>query len=323
MTLAACSGAQSALDARGPAAARIAGLWWLLLGVAAAVYVVVLAALVAIIVRRSRHPDDHAAPIVTVDGRRYRWVIGGGVALPALVLTAVFGIAARTQGALDPHARADLTVRIIGHRWWWEIRYQGETRADDLVTANELHIPTGRRVRLELTSADVIHSWWVPNLQGKMDLVPGRTTVTWLEADRPGVSRGQCAEYCGLQHARMGLLVIAEPPAQFTSWLALQRQPAAAPADEVSRHGRAVFLSAGCGYCHAVRGTPTLGLVAPDLTHLASRRTIGAATLANIRGNLAGWIADPHGPKPGNLMPRVPLMSADLLAVVTYLESLR
>jgi cytochrome c oxidase subunit 2 len=323
MTLLACSGPQSALLARGPAAARIAGLWWLLLGVATVVYLAVLAVLAGVVVRRRRNQEERATTVAVTENPRNRWLLGGSAVLSALVLAAAFTVMLRTHHALDPEARADLTVRVVGHRWWWEFRYQGQRPSDEIVTANELHIPTGRRVRLELTSVDVIHSWWVPNLQGKVDLVPGKTSITWLQADEPGVSRGQCAEYCGLQHARMSLLVVAEPPAEFGRWLALQRQPAAEPADDVSRRGRTIFQSSGCGYCHAVRGTPTLGLLAPDLTHLASRRTIAAATLANVRGNLAGWVADPQGLKPGNMMPRVPLGSADLLAVVAYLETLR
>jgi cytochrome c oxidase subunit 2 len=245
------------------------------------------------------------------------------VTLAALLLAAVFVTTLRTQAALHSHAAPDLIVRVVGHRWWWEIKYLTQPPSDEVVTANELHIPTGRRVRLELASADVIHSLWVPNLQGKMDLVPGRTSLMWLEADRPGISRGQCAEYCGLQHTRMAFLVVAEPPAQFERWLANQRQLAAAPSDEVAQRGQASFLASSCGYCHSVRGARTVGLLAPDLTHVASRRAIAAGTLPNTRESLTAWIADPQHVKPGNLMPRVPLAPADVRAIVAYLETLR
>jgi cytochrome c oxidase subunit II len=322
-SVAACSGAQSALDTRGPAAARIAELWWLLLAAATAVYFVVIATLVRLIVRRSHGATTDNPGVDTGDGRRKTLMIGGTAMLTTAILVAAFVVTLRAQAALHDDAASGFTVRVIGHRWWWEIRYVGETAGGEVVTANELHIPTGRRVRLELTSADVIHSLWVPNLQGKTDLVAGRTTLTWLQADRPGISRGQCAEYCGLQHARMGLLVIAEPPEHFERWLTNQRQIGAAPGDSVARRGQTTFLASDCGYCHSVRGERTLGVGGPDLTHVASRREIAAGTLANTREFLTAWIADPQHIKPGNLMPRVPLASSDLRAVVAYLESLR
>jgi cytochrome c oxidase subunit 2 len=229
----------------------------------------------------------------------------------------------RTQVALHAHAAQDLTIEIIGHQWWWEMRYRGPSPGDQVITANEIHIPTGQRVRIELTSADVIHSLWVPNLQGKTDLVPGRTLITWLQADVPGISRGQCAEYCGIQHTHMAFLVVAETPAEFARWLAEQRRPAQAPADAMSQQGQSVFDGSGCGYCHTVSGARAAGSLGPDLTHFASRRTIAAGTLPNTRENLAAWLADPQRIKPGNLMPRVPLTPAALDAVVRYLESLR
>jgi cytochrome c oxidase subunit 2 len=323
LALSACSGVQSALHTRGPGAARIADLWWFMLVVAAAIYLVVLAVLLGIILRRERSDGERSPESEASERRRNRWLVVAGVTLPAIVLAVVFVVTFRTQAALHPESEPDLTVQVIGRQWWWEIRYPGRTPSDAVITANELHIPIGRRVRVEGTSTDVIHSIWVPNLHGKTDLVPGRTTVTWLQADRPGVSRGQCAEYCGIQHARMALLVVAQRPEEFARWLDEQRRPAAAPADEASRRGQSVFLASGCGYCHAVRGTRTVGLVAPDLTHFASRRTIAAGTLINTRGHLAGWIADPQAAKPGNLMPRVPLAPDDLLAVVSYLQGLR
>ncbi len=318
-TLTACAGPQSALDVRGPGADRIAGLWWLMLGLGAVVYAVVIAILLRVALRTGSGPSTPAA-----ERRAMLWIAVGGAALPAVILTVLFVISMRTLSALGPSAEpAELTIHVTARQFWWEIRYPGRTPSDDAVTANEIHIPTGRRVQLALTSTDVIHSLWVPNLQGKMDLVPGRTNFMWLEADRPGISRGQCAEYCGLQHTRMSFLVVAESPADFERWLAAQRQPAAAPADSLARHGRDVFFSLPCAYCHAVRGTPSPARGGPDLTHLAGRVTLAAGTLSNTRANLAGWIANPQRIKPGNRMPDIDLTAEQLRALLHYLESLR
>lgn len=323
VALTACSGVQSVLDARGPAADRIADLWWLLLAVASGVYVVFLTLLLGAIVRRRRDDGERQRGADPPHHRDARWVIAAAVVLPALVLAGVFVVTLRTQAALHAHAAEELTIKVVGRMWWWQITYVGSSLGDTVVGANEIHIPTGRRVRLELTSADVIHTLWVPNLQGKTDLVPARTLVTWVQAVRPGISRGQCAEFCGIQHAHMSFLVIAEPPAQFERWLAEQRRPASAPSDELGRQGQSVFLASGCGYCHSVRGIRTLGLLGPDLTHFAGRQTIAAGTLANAPGNLFAWIADPQRVKPGNKMPRVPLAPEQLRAVVAYVQSLR
>ena len=321
--LSACGGPMSALDPRGPAAARIAELWWVMFAVAAAVYLVVVTFLVLAMLRRRRREPAATTPdaIDAPERRRAMVLIIGGAGITALVLAVVFAFTLRTILELRPPtlSPAELTVRVTGRLWWWEITYPGH----DVVTANELHIPTGRQVRLELTSADVIHSLWVPNLQGKTDLIPGKTNVMWIRADRPGVSRGQCAEYCGIQHTNMALLVVAEPPAAFERWLDAQRRPAAAPADPSTLAGQGVFLGRDCAYCHAVRGARTVGLLGPDLTHLASRRTIAAATLPNTRDNLARWITDPQAVKPGNKMPATRLDGEQLDALLAYLESLR
>ena len=323
LAITACTGAQSALDVRGPGAERIATLWWLLLGVAVVVYAAVMALLLGAVLRSRRDPREPADETDDIRRRRARRLIGGMIAVTAVILTAVFLVTLRTQVALHAHAAQELTIEVTGRRWWWEIRYRGSSPGDQVITANEIHIPTGQRVRIELTSADVIHSFWVPNLQGKTDLVPGRTLVTWLEADVPGISRGQCAEYCGIQHTNMAFLVVAEAPAEFARWLAEQRQAASPPADTMSQRGQSIFVSSGCVSCHAVSGTPAVDLLGPNLTHFASRRTIAAGTLTNTRENLTAWLDDPQRSKPGNLMPRVPLTPAALDAVVHYLESLR
>jgi cytochrome c oxidase subunit 2 len=203
--------------------------------------------------------------------------------------------------------------------WWWEVRYPDA----GIVTANEIHVPAGRPVRLELASTDVIHSFWAPRLHGKRDMIPGIENVFWIQAAEPGVYRGQCAEYCGTQHANMAFRVVALPPAEFNAWLAERKMRRSPPTTPGEQHGFTVFLKAGCGECHAIEGTPAKSNVGPDLTHLGSRQTIGAALLPNTRGNLAGWIADPQAVKPGVRMPRSYLAADELLALVTYLEGLK
>jgi cytochrome c oxidase subunit 2 len=213
-------------------------------------------------------------------------------------------------------------IRVTSHQWWWDARYGGAEAAEMFTTANELHIPVGRPVVLTLESADVIHSFWVPALSGKKDLIPGRTATLRLQADRPGVYRGQCAEFCGTQHAKMALLIVAEPEDDFQRWATRQRQPAREPTDDLQRRGRDVFQQASCAMCHAIHGTRAGGRRAPDLTHLASRRTIAAGTLPNSVGNLAGWIVDPHRIKPGVNMPANALSPDDLHALLAFLRAL-
>jgi cytochrome c oxidase subunit 2 len=201
--------------------------------------------------------------------------------------------------------------------WWWEVRYP----APGIVAANELHIPAGQPVRLEMTSADVIHSFWVPRLHGKRDLIPGISTTFWIEASEPGVYRGVCAEYCGTQHANMAFDVVAHAPEEFAAWLAAPARRG--PHSAAEQPGLAVFRRAGCGQCHAIRGTPAVGTAGPDLTDFGSRRTIAAGMLPNTRGHLAGWIANPQAIKPGSKMPRTYLDGDELWTLVLYLESLQ
>jgi cytochrome c oxidase subunit 2 len=211
-----------------------------------------------------------------------------------------------------------VTVQVTGHQWWWEIRYPG-TRA---VTANELHIPVRTPVRVEVRTADVIHSFWVPELNRKIDTIPGTTNAIELDADAVGSYRGQCAEFCGVQHAHMGLVVVAEPAAQFRQWLAGQARPAAPPATAAARRGQELFTSAGCQSCHAIRGTAASGDVGPDLTHLASRKTLGALAIPNTREYLRSWIVGSQQVKPGNQMPDLDLAPDRLDDLTAYLEGL-
>jgi cytochrome c oxidase subunit 2 len=316
-----CAGRPSVLDPAGPQATAISHLWWLMFWVCTGVFLLVVGFLLYAVF----HPRRQDPPVITAVGeqRTARAVIAA-VVLTILILL-VFLVAdfltGRTLAALS--TSQPLKITVTGHQWWWEVRYQDSNPSQIVTTANELHLPVGQPVLLELTSQDVIHSFWVPNLHGKRDLIPGYLTTLWLQADQAGVFRGQCAEFCGYQHAHMALLVLAEPPAQFHAWLEAQRSPAALPTSALQQHGQQVFLSSSCVLCHTIRGTPAGGNTAPDLTHLASRQTLAAATLPNTPGHLAGWIVDAQRLKPGNKMPPNSLASGDLQALLAYLESLK
>jgi cytochrome c oxidase subunit 2 len=314
-----CAGSPSMLDAQGPAAARIAGLTGLLFILGGAIYLAVVT-LIAVALFRKRSNSFTDTPHPNEDEADRRPLIIGGLAFPAAVLVIVFGATLSTlTGVFIPNTSDELAIEVVGHQWWWEVRYPHQ----QVTTANEIHIPVGQPIEVKLEAIDVIHSLWVPQLHGKLDMIPGRTNTTWLQADRPGEYRGLCAEFCGIQHANMQFIVIAEPPEQFNAWLNAQRQPAAEPVDSNVQRGQQVFLSTPCAKCHAVRGTDAAGDLGPDLTHLASRRTLGAGIRENNRGNLAGWIIDPQNIKPGNLMPVSDLSGADLQALLAYLESLK
>jgi cytochrome c oxidase subunit 2 len=313
-TLAACADAPSTLDSKGPAASRIEGLWWVMFWISAAVFVVVVVMLWVAIARRRR---------ATTDSREVRWgeplILVAGVVIPTIVLVAVFLLSLRDMGALSAEGRdADLTIDVIGHDWWWEAVYE-ESGAR---TANEIHIPVGVPVRLRLTTDDVIHSFWVPQLQAKTDMVPGKTNEMWLEADEPGRYRGQCAEFCGLQHANMIFYVVAESASSFEEWETSNSQAAQAPASPSAADGMEVFMSSTCVGCHTIRGTEADSDIGPDLTHVAARETIAAGVLRNTRANLATWIVDPQGVKPGSAMPPTDLTAEELEALLDYLEQL-
>jgi cytochrome c oxidase subunit 2 len=319
IALAACAGSPTYLRTAGVIGDREARLGWVLLAIASAVVIGISALVLAATLRR--RPE--AGTGLMRSGGGVRWIGIGGVAVPALILLGVLVYGTLTFAAVaSPPSRPAVTVLVIGHRWWWEVRYAGRTPGEHFTTANELHIPVGQPVRLELATADVIHSFWVPELAGKTDLIPGQRNVAWIEADRPGRYWGHCGEYCGLQHANMMLTVVAEAPAAFARWAEEQRRPAAESPAAPAQAGRAVFTRSACSLCHTVRGTGAGGAVGPDLTHLASRGTIAAGLLPNRRGQLAGWIANPQNLKPGVLMPAVPLSSPDLNALLAYLESL-
>ena len=314
-----------ALDPAGPQAAHIAVLWQILLWTCMLFGALIIATLATALGRSRRSseatPAD-AAPAHDTERRASRVVIialaGSVVALVGLTVASV-----TTDRALAGLSEANaVTVRITAHDWWWEIRYEDAEAARVFTTANELHVPVGRTVVAKLESSDVIHSLWVPNLHGKRDLIPGQTASIKFRADRPGSYQGRCAEFCGYQHAKMALLVIAQPPAEYETWAQGQRAAAAAPSDALKARGAAIFMTSTCAMCHAIQGTPAGGRLGPDLTHLASRRTLAAGTLANEPNALAAWIADPQRHKPGVNMPAHAFAPEDMQALLAYLEAL-
>jgi cytochrome c oxidase subunit 2 len=294
----------------------VTGLWWLMVCISAAVFTVVVVLLLWGLLRgRGRTDEDARRPAPWGEP----FIVIAGVGVSAVILIAVFVVSLRAMQALASQDRGNaLTVHVIGHDWWWEADYPGGG-----VTANEIHIPAGPRVRLELDSADVIHSFWVPQLAPKRDMIPGRPGELWLQADAPGRYRGQCAEYCGLQHAHMALWIVAQRPAEFASWLRDQQRPMAPTPNAAAARGLDVFLTNTCVGCHAIRGTTAAGTLGPDLTHLGGRDTIAAGTLPNSPSSLAAWITDPQDEKPGVSMPPTQLSSDDLAAVVAFLRGLR
>ena len=304
----------------GPAAEQIGDLFWTMTILGGIIFVIFCLALTYALRHRRR---AEGAPTPEADRKGTRMILLLGGLIPGIILVPLFFWTVRTLDAIDPRShRPDLVVDLVGKQWWWEIRYRDSVPGRVFVTANELHVPVGKRVELRLTATDVIHSFWVPELHGKTDLIPGRENVTWIQADRPGVYSGRCAEYCGMQHTTMGLLVIAQPVEEFEAWAAGQRRTAAEPRDSLTARGRDAFLASGCALCHRVAGTPAGGLLGPDLTHLASRRTLASALLPNTPGHLGGWISNPQALKPGSRMPRVPMSREEFSLIHRYLLSL-
>ena len=311
-----CKDVQSSLAPRGPGAAQIAELSWVLFAVAAVIFLIVLV-VCWVAVRGS----DAARARVAGTGA----VIAGGIAFPVLTLTALLGYGVWvTRASVYFPGDANVTrIEVVGEQWWWRVRYVGPD-GQLVASANEIRMPANTPVEFVLTSPDVIHSFWVPNLGGKVDMIPGRTTQLRVQADGPGVFRGQCAEYCGGPHALMALEVVAMRGDEFQAWLASQSRPAEAAQSAAAERGRALFLAAGCGGCHTVRGTEAAGVVGPDLTHIGSRRSIGVDTLPLTQANLARFIVNGQHVKPGNRMPPFRIFAeAELDALTTYLAGLR
>ncbi|HYY75161.1 MAG TPA: cytochrome c oxidase subunit II [Gaiellaceae bacterium] len=311
------AGTPSVLDPAGDRAETIEQVWWILFAISAVVFAVVAFLVLLAVARRS------GRPLRGPEARDPLWarvlVLVGGVAFPAVVLVGLFALTVDTLPAVSaPAEEGELTVEVEGMQWFWDVRYPEE----GIVTANEIHIPVGTPVEVRVTTGDVIHSFWVPQLNRKIDLVPGKVNSIVLEADRPGVYRGQCAEFCGVQHANMAFFVIAEPRDEFEAWAGRMARPPGEPADEDAERGRDVFLEYGCGGCHTIEGTEADGELGPDLTHLGDRRTIAAGTIPNTRGWLAGWVLDPQHVKPGNRMPGIDIPGEEFQALLDYLESL-
>jgi cytochrome c oxidase subunit 2 len=301
---------QSALAPAGQAARDIVTVTTVLT-VGAIVVLVVVMALLAYGARREGASVSEA-----------RWVVSGGIVFPVIVLTALFFYSTRMSDALHAAAPSDaVRIDVAGWQWWWEVRYPGLPAA---VSANEVHVPVGAPVELRLTSPDVIHAFWVPSLAGKLDMVPGRAHRLTFRADAAGVFRGQCAEYCGAQHAQMALVLVAEPAEAFAAWVAAQAAPAAAPSTPDAARGLEAFHANGCAACHTIRGTEAQGQLGPDLTHVAGRRSLAAGSLRNDAGALRAWVAAGSVLKPGNRMPSYAhLETATLDAIAAYLATLR
>lgn len=312
----------SALAPAGPEAGRIAWLWWFLLALGTAVYVLVLALLAVPVWRRRRSTASDADADADVDADepvRRRLVLLVGIVLPAVVVVVVVAAGSLVGRDVAPVAADDeLLIDVVGAQFWWRVTYPDH----GVVTANEIHVPTGTHVRLRLRSEDVIHSFWVPPLHGKIDLRPGAVTELSFTVDRAGEYRGRCAEYCGLAHAQMGLLVVAQEPDAFADWAARTAADAAPPADGAPRRGLARFASS-CAACHQVRGHTGPADLGPDLTHLASRAMLAAGTIPNVADELRTWILSPHAVKPGVAMPPSDLERHELEDLIAYLAGLR
>jgi len=317
---------QDVLQPAGPQAGHIHALWLLMLGVCSIVLIAITVAMLLAVRRASRGdestPGDAAA--LSRDEHRIHRAVGISVCLSIAGLLLLFGASVITDRALAQLPLNDgVHIRLVGHQWWWEATYDDPQAANIFSTANELHVPVGRPVVLTLDADDVIHSFWVPNLHGKKDLIPGRTATFAFRADTPGTYRGQCAEYCGYQHANMALLVIAEPSDRYEQWVTRSRASAPQPADETTKRGQQVFMQSTCAMCHAITGTNANAKRAPDLTRVASRETLAAGAIRNNPTALTAWIADPQAIKPGAHMPANALAPSDMEALVAYLETLK
>jgi cytochrome c oxidase subunit II len=306
---------QSILAPAGTDAARIEWLWWLLFGISVVVFVAVMGFLLfGIFARRDWTPASDVLKAKVVAGAALLTVV-------TLVVILVASIAVGRRTASGPDDA--FTIEVVGHQWWWEVIYHDPRTDRTVVSANEIHVPVGERIRFVVRSRDVIHSFWIPNLAGKIDMFPDRENTLWVEATQAGVYRGQCAEFCGMQHGKMAFAVVAHEPPEFAAWLERERQNGVPPADDVARRGQQAFVHGTCATCHRIRGTPAMAAFGPDLTHIGSRRTLAAGAVPNTRARLAAWIIDPQQMKPGAHMPATNLDPETLHALVYYLEQLK
>jgi cytochrome c oxidase subunit 2 len=312
LSLGSCGGSQSALSS----------LFWVFFWISSIIWVLVVVVLIIALFRRhAERPDPLLIDLKTE--HHFGIVVTGLALMTGAIVIALSLLSFAAQAQLFGRAQHGLTLKIIGHQWWWEVQYEDTDPSRTVTTANEIHLPIGEPVTIQLSSGDVIHSFWVPSLMGKMDAVPGRNNEVDFTIGKPGIYRGQCAEFCGLQHAHMAITVFAQSKADFSSWRERQILPAPTPEDSARKKGEQVFLSHPCVTCHTIRGTPAGGRTGPDLTHLASRTTLGAGTLPFSRGSLAAWITDPQSSKPGVHMPFIDIAPDDLHVLLDYLEGLQ
>ena len=319
-----CQKAHSALAPVTPEASGIARLWWVFFGVCVAVYIIVMLWVVTARARKRTTPSapPSAAVDVAQEGKLHQ-VIGWSAAATAVIVVALLIADLALQRSQPPRKDDPLVIRMTGRQWWWALEYQNPDPSKVFETANEIHVPTGRSIRILLESADVIHSFWVPQLNGKKDLVPGHSNSISFRVDRAGRYDGQCAEFCGYQHAHMGIRVVAQEPADYEAWASRQQAEPAPPTQASALHGKEVFESTTCASCHTVNGTLAHSRVGPVLTHFASRETLAAGTALNQRDQRRTWITNPQGLKPGAQMPAATLAPADLEALLDYLETLQ
>jgi cytochrome c oxidase subunit 2 len=315
LCLTGCSGPQSGLDPAGLAADRIAGLFWWMTGGALLVWAAVVWLTVSAVQGRVAENTEQQARL---------YVIGGGAIIPTLVLTGLllYGLGMMPE-LLAPAPAGSLKITVTGEQWWWRVRYH-RPDGDPVELANEIRVPVGEAVEFELDSPDVIHSFWIPSLGGKMDMIPGRRTRLVLHPTRTGTFRGACAEYCGTSHALMAFPVVVMEKAEFTRWFDHQQQPASAPAEALATRGHDLFFLNGCSACHAIGGTDARSVLGPNLTHVGSRLTLGAGIVPNGRAGFIRWIQETDKVKPGVHMPHFGMLPRDdLNALAAYLESLQ
>jgi cytochrome c oxidase subunit 2 len=303
----------SMLHTHGSEAQRIAGIWWLMFGLGAGVYAIVGGFVVWAILRGRRHAPGTDGP------HENTWIVWGGVIVPVAILAVLAVVTVQATAQLRKPEKNALQIEVIGKRWWWEVHYIGTS----ITTANEIHMPANRPVEIHLDSDNVIHSFWVPELAGKEDVIPGQHNVLRFTPRTPGSYIGECAEFCGVEHARMGFVVVVQNDTDFTRWMTRDQLTPLPPDSDTAAQGQLVFSRQPCAGCHTIRGTSAQGSVGPDLTDFGGRQTIGARTLANTPSNLAAWIKNPQHYKPGSLMPPSHIDTRDLDDLVTYLEGLK
>jgi cytochrome c oxidase subunit 2 len=302
------------LSPAGSEAHQLSNVWWIMFGIAVGVYVIVGGLIIYSSLRGRRHepiegPSRHDDLFI--------WI--GGVAAPVAILLFIAFLTVHTGAALRAPAKNQLVIHVVGRQWWWQVDYPGTK----VVTANEIYVPVGQPLEFDIDSADVAHSFWVPQLAGKEDAIPGQHNVLRFTVRKAGNYLGECAEFCGLQHANMRFRVIAVSPGDFAIWLSHQEHITTVPQSDVGEQGELALTSNACAGCHTVRGTPAIGTVGPDLTNMGSRTGIGAETVTNTPSNLAQWITDPGHVKPGVQMPPATISQSDIQAIVAYLEGLK